>query len=166
MEQIIRGKLDVLQLTKMYSAFHGTWRSIIAFTRDGRILSAIRWNQSTRSHPKYWRSILVVPTQLLLTSGLPINFTVGNLMFVSHLRYSCYMFCPYSLFDDQMVMSDFVHGLWSTHREEKGHIRFRPRPAGIVSDFVHRHVSFRPRSIPYPSGGKRSYASWNKVDLI
>jgi hypothetical protein len=34
-------------------------------------------------------------------------------------------------------MSNFVHGLWPTLREEKGHIQFRSRPADIVSDIVH-----------------------------
>ena len=34
-------------------------------------------------------------------------------------------------------MSNFVHGLWPTLREEKGHIQIRSRPAGIVYDFAH-----------------------------
>jgi hypothetical protein len=33
--------------------------------------------------------------------------------------------------------SNFVHGLWPTLREEKGHIQIRSRPAGIVYDFAH-----------------------------
>jgi hypothetical protein len=48
-------------------------------------------------------------------------------------------------------MSNFVHGLLPTLREEKGHIQFRSRPAGIVSDFAHGQS-------PTLREEKRSYA--------
>ena len=70
MVQVLLEKLTGLQLVKKFPAFHGTRRFITALT-SARQLS-LSWAspiQSIYPHPTSWRSILILPTHLLL--GLP-----------------------------------------------------------------------------------------------
>jgi hypothetical protein len=63
-------KLIGSQIVKKFPAFHGTQRSITAFTSARHLsLSWVREIQSVPSHPTSWRSILILSSHLRL--GLP-----------------------------------------------------------------------------------------------
>ena len=68
--RVLLEKLTGLQLVKKLPTFYGTWSFIAAFTSSRHL--SLSWASSIQSIPPYptsWRSILILPSHLLL--GLP-----------------------------------------------------------------------------------------------
>ena len=81
--EVLLEKLNGFQPVKKFPVFYGTWRFITAFTSAHHLsLSSASSIQSMSPHPTFWRSILILPSHLLLRlpSGLfPSGFPTKTL---------------------------------------------------------------------------------------
>ena len=92
--RVLLERLEFLQLIKKLSSFYGTQRFITAFTKACQLSPS--WARSTQfmsPHPTYWRSILILSSQLrlslpnsLFTSGLPTKTLLSPIRATSPAR--------------------------------------------------------------------------------
>jgi hypothetical protein len=88
-------KVIVIQLVTKFPNFNGIRRFITVFTRSRHwSLSWIRWIQSIPYAPIFLRSIIILPSHLLLgllSSFFLSCFAIKLLHYFSHLSHACYI---------------------------------------------------------------------------